>query len=49
MEHKNKLMYDNQAVLNVEIKDLQKEKFDLYSKYQRPRKKLKLLNPMKLA
>jgi hypothetical protein len=34
MEHKNKLMYDNQAVLNVEIKDLQKEKYDLYSKYQ---------------
>ena len=34
MEHKNKLMYDNQAVLNVEIKDLQKEKYDLYTKCQ---------------
>jgi adenosyl cobinamide kinase/adenosyl cobinamide phosphate guanylyltransferase len=33
-EHKNKMMYENQAVLNVEIKDLQKEKYDLYSKCQ---------------
>jgi adenosyl cobinamide kinase/adenosyl cobinamide phosphate guanylyltransferase len=34
LEHKNKIMYENQAVLNVEIKDLQKEKYDLYSKFQ---------------
>ena len=27
LEHKNKIMYENQAVLNVEIKDLQKEEF----------------------
>ncbi len=26
MEHKNKLKYDNQAILNLEIKDLQTEK-----------------------
>jgi hypothetical protein len=34
IEHKSKMMYENQAVLNVEIKDLQKEKYDLYSKCQ---------------
>jgi len=34
IEYKSKMMYENQAVLNVEIKDLQKEKYDLYSKYQ---------------
>ena len=27
-------MYDNQAILNIEIKELQTEKFDLYAKYQ---------------
>ena len=32
IEYKSKMMYENQAVLNVEIKDLQKEKYDLYSK-----------------
>jgi hypothetical protein len=30
IEHKNKMMYENQAVLNVEIEDLQKEKYYVY-------------------
>jgi len=34
IERNNKSMYDNQAILNIEIKELQTEKFDLYAKYQ---------------